>query len=103
MSKFRNWIIRKLGGIPKDELSRINPKIEISETELIEIESKFIVVGTHCPAEDEIHFIKGRLIGNILSKIHFPIESRKNFIDGTTEYSAIIKIPKEYIRSDEDE
>lgn len=101
MNKFKKWIIRKLGGIPKDELSIIKPKIEISETELIEIESKFSVVGTHRHAEDEIHFIKGRLIGNILSKIHFPIKSRKNFIDDTTEYSAIIKIPKEYIWGEE--
>lgn len=103
MKKFRKWVIRKLGGIPKDEFTEIKPKIEISEIDLVGIESRFSVVGTHYPTEDEIHFIKGRLMGNILDKINFPIKARKNIIEGKTEYSAIIKIPKEYIRSDEDE
>lgn len=104
MNKFKKWIIRKLGGIPKDELYSIPLRTEISEFELIELQSRYIQCGV-VPTSDEAEkeFIKSKLFQDIVRYIEIPIYVIPNKERCTITYTAKIKIPKEYIRSENNE
>ena len=101
MSKFRSWLIKKLGGIPKDELCHIPIKTTISNYELCEVQARFLPCGL--TRDVSVEFIKRRLLEDIVKRIDLPIEARENKVLNSTEYISKIKIPKEYIRSDEND
>ena len=101
MSKFRSWLIKKLGGISKDELCHIPLKTTISNYELCEIQARFLPYGL--TRDVPIEFIKRRLLEDIVKRIDLPIETRKNQVLNSMEYISKIKIPKEYIRRDEND
>lgn len=104
MKKFKRWLIKKLGGIPKGELYSITLRTEITNVQLMEIQSRYIQCGV-VPTSDEVEkgFIKSKLLQDIVRYIDIPIQVIPNPERCTTTYTSRIKIPAEYIRGDDSE